>query len=148
MPGPPRRLDAPDWLSVAVRGGGDLPAGADEFARDRDRDDPGRLAAPVAQQVPAGVQPALDAPGVVDQRGVLAALADRELAADRRREPVVQRCLDQQSAGVGGAGLGDLAQPAGLAGAVLGRDQPDVLGDRVWVLEAVPGADLRAQSER
>src|ERR671918_1756432 len=147
MPGPPRRLDAPDWLSVAVRGGGDLPAGADEFARDRDRDDAGRLAAPVAQQLPAGVEPALDAPGVVDQRGVLAALADRELAADRRREPVVQRRLDQQPAGVGGAGLGDLAQPAGLAGAVLGRDQADIAGERVGMLEAPPVTDLGAQPE-
>jgi hypothetical protein len=64
-------------------GGGDLPAGADEFAGDRDGHDAGRLAAAVAQQVPAGVQPPLDAPGVVDQRRVLAALTDGELAADR-----------------------------------------------------------------
>jgi hypothetical protein len=41
------------------------------------------------------VQPALDARGVIDDGWVLAALADRELAADRWREAVVQRGLDQ-----------------------------------------------------
>ena len=69
-------------------------------------------------------------------------------AADRWRQPVVQRGFDEQPAGVGGAGLGDLAQPARLARAVLGRDQPDVAGDRVGVLEASPVTDLGAQPER
>jgi hypothetical protein len=53
MPGPPRRLDAPDVVSRCL-GGGDLPAGADKFAGDRDDHDAGRLAAPIAQQVPGG----------------------------------------------------------------------------------------------
>src|SRR3954452_8787670 len=129
-------------------GGGGLPAGADQLAGDGDRDYAGWLAAAFAPKLPAVVQPALDAPRVVDERGVLAALADREFAADRRGEAVVKRGLDQQPAGVGGPGLGDLAQPAGLAGAVLRRDQADEFRDRVAMLEAVPVADLRAQPER
>lgn len=52
----------------------------------------------------------MDAPWVIDQRGVRAASADGELAADRRREPVVQGGFDEQPAGVRKAGLGDLAQ--------------------------------------
>src|SRR4051812_33642300 len=126
---PPRRARR---MSALV-GGGDLPAGADELARDRDGHDPSWLAAAGAQRVPARVEPSLHAPGVVDERGVLAALAERERPADRRREAVVQRGLDEQSASVPGAGLGDLAQPPALAGAVLGGDQADVAGDRVRV---------------
>jgi hypothetical protein len=128
MPGPPRRLDTPDVMSRCL-GGGDLPAGADEFARDRDGHDPGRLAAPGAQPVPAGIEAALDAPGVIDQRRVVAALADRQRAADGRGQPGVQRGFDQQPARLGGAGLGDRAQPARLAGAVLRRDRSDVGGE-------------------
>jgi hypothetical protein len=134
------------WSGSA--GGGDLPAGADELARDRDGHDAGRLAAAVAQQVPARVEPSLDAPGVVDERRVVAALADGEIAADRRRQPVVQRGFDEQPAGVGGAGLGDLAEPPRVSRAVLGRNQPDVAGDRIRVIEALPVTDLRAQPQR
>ena len=76
MPGPPRRLDAPDVMWSALGRGGDLPAGADELARDRDGHDAGRLATAVAQQLPAGVEPSLDAPGVVNERRVLAAALD------------------------------------------------------------------------
>src|SRR2546430_1920572 len=36
MPGPPRRLDAPDGCVGDLVGGGDLPAGADELAGDGD----------------------------------------------------------------------------------------------------------------
>jgi hypothetical protein len=53
-----------------------------------------------AQCVPARVEAALDAPGVVDERGVVAGLADGELAADRRRQAVVRRGLDEQRSGV------------------------------------------------
>ncbi len=116
--------------------------------RDRDGHDAGRLVAPVARQVPAGVRSPLHAPGVVDERRVLAALADGEYAADRRRQPVVQRRLDEQPAGVGGAGLGDLAQPTGVARAVLGRDQADIGGQRVGMLKAAPVTDLGAPPER
>jgi hypothetical protein len=58
---------------------------------------------------------------VVDERRVLAALADRELGADRWCEPVVQRGFDQQPTGMTGTGFGDLAQPARLAGVDLPR---------------------------
>src|SRR5918995_634877 len=99
MPGPPRRPDAPDVM-WSGSGGGDLPAGADQLASERDRDHAGGLAAAFAQQLPARVQSALDAPGLIDHGRVLAAVADRELAADRRCEAVVQRGLDQQPASV------------------------------------------------
>src|SRR4051812_3772409 len=50
-------------------GGGDLPARADQLAGDGDRDHPGWLAAAFAQKLPARVQPALNAPRLVDERG-------------------------------------------------------------------------------
>src|SRR3954471_6665106 len=49
---------------------------------------PGWLAAAGAQRVRARVEPSLHAPGVIDEREVPAALADRERPADRRREAV------------------------------------------------------------
>jgi hypothetical protein len=55
MPGPPRRLDAPDCDVAPESGGGDLPTGADQLTSDRDRDHAGRLAAAFAQQLPARV---------------------------------------------------------------------------------------------
>src|SRR4051794_3382092 len=116
-------------MSSGSGGGGDLPTGADELARDRDGHDAGRLAAPVAQRVPAGIEAALDAPGVVDQRRVVTALTDGQLAADRRSQAVMQRGFDEQPTRVRRAGFGDLAQPTGLARAVLRRDQSDVGGE-------------------
>jgi len=65
------------------------------------------------------------------ERRVVAALAAGELAADRRRQAVMERRFDEQLARVRGADLGDLAQPARLAAAVLGRHEPDMGGERV-----------------
>ena len=49
--------------------GGDLPAVGGELAGDRDRDDPAWFAAGVFELAPTGVEPALGAPGDVDDLG-------------------------------------------------------------------------------
>ena len=90
----------------------DLPAEAGEFAGDRDRDDAVGLVAGVFELAPAGVQPSLGAPGDVDGLRRLAALATLELGGDGGVSLVVVGGLDQQPAGVGGAGLGDRALAA------------------------------------
>ena len=99
--------------------GGDLPAVGGEFAGDRDGDDPAGFVAGVFELAPAGVQPALRFPGDVDDLGCVSALAALERFADRGAAAVVPGCLDQQPAGVGGAGLGDRPEPALLTGGVL-----------------------------
>ena len=99
--------------------GGDLSAVAGEFAGDRDRDDPAWFAAGVFELAPASVEPALGAPGDLDDLGGLAAPAAFERVTDRRAAAVVVARLDQQPAGVGGAGLRDRPQPALGAGGVL-----------------------------
>jgi hypothetical protein len=99
--------------------GGDLPAVGGELAGDRDRDDPAGLAARVFELAPAGVEPALGAPGDVDDPGRLPALAALERFTDDRAAAVVVGGLDQQPSGVRGAGLGDRPEPALAAGGVL-----------------------------
>jgi hypothetical protein len=49
--------------------GGDLPAVAGEFAGDRDGDDPAGFVAGVFELAPANGEPALRAPGDVDDLG-------------------------------------------------------------------------------
>ena len=99
--------------------GGDLPAVGGELAGDRDGDDPAGFAAGVFELAPAGVEPALRMPGDVDDLGCLPALAALERFTDRGAAAVVVGRLDQQPAGVGGAGLGDRPEPALSAGGVL-----------------------------
>jgi hypothetical protein len=52
--------------------------------------------------------------------------------------------FDQQPSGVLGAGLGDRSLAAGLAGALLGGDQPDVAHQLFGVLEPFEAVDLGA----
>ena len=99
--------------------GGDLPAVGGEFAGDRDRDDPAGFTAGVFELAPAGVEPSLRFPGDVDDLGCLPALAALERLADHGPAAVVVARLDQQPAGVGGAGLGDRPEPPMAAGGVL-----------------------------
>ena len=128
--------------------GGDLPAVGGELASDRDRDDPAGFVAGVFELAPAGVESALRAPGDVDDLGCLPALAALERFTDRGPAAVVVGRLDQQPPGVGGAGLGDRSQPPLRAGGVLGGDDPEVGGELVGMIEALPFADLGAQPER
>jgi hypothetical protein len=116
--------------------GCDLPAVGGEFAGDRDGDDPVGFAAGVFELAPAGVESSLRAPGDVDDLGCLSALAALERFTDRRAATVVVGSLDQQPAGVGGAGLGDRPEPALRAGRVLARDDPEVGGELVGMIEA------------
>jgi hypothetical protein len=124
------------------RAGGDLPAVGGELAGDRDRDDPAGFAPRVFELAPAGVEPALRFPGDVDDLGRLPALAALERFTDRGAAAVVVGRLDQQPSGVRGAGPGDRPQPALAATGVLGRDDPEVGGELVGVIEAPPLADL------
>ena len=70
------------------------------------------------------------------------------LSSDAGLAAVVVGGLDQQSAGVAGAGFGDRPLAALLAAGVFGGDDPDVGGELVGVVEAVKLADLGAQPER
>src|ERR1039458_7632964 len=110
------------WCGCRVERGGagrDLPAVGGELAGDRDGDDPAGFATGVFELAPAGVEPALRFPGDVDDFGWVAALAAFERFTDSWAAAIVPGCLDQQPAGVGGAGLGDRPEPALRAAGVL-----------------------------
>jgi hypothetical protein len=87
---------------------------------------------------PAGVEPALRAPGDVDDLGCLSALATLERFTDRWPATVVVGRLDHQPAGVGGPGLRDRSEPTLRAAGVLARDDPDVGGELVSDDRTVP----------
>jgi hypothetical protein len=57
----------------------------------------------------------------------------------------VPGCLDEQAAGVFGAGLGDRSLAALLAGGVLAGNDAEVAGKQARVLEAGEVADLGGQ---
>jgi len=99
--------------------GGDLPAVAGELAGDRDGDDAVGLVAGVFELSPAGVQASLRAPGDIYDLRRLVALTALELEPDAGLAAVVVGGLDQQPAGVGGAGLGNRSLAAALAAGVL-----------------------------
>jgi hypothetical protein len=94
------------------------------------------------------MQTLLSLPGERDDVCVLAVLAALERLTLGGCSAVVPGGLDQEPAGVTGAGLGDLALTATLPGAVLAGDQPDVAHQLPRALEALPVADLRAQPDR
>jgi hypothetical protein len=81
------------WMGSA---GGDLRAVAGELEGDRDGDDPAWFVAGVFELARAGVEPALRAPGDVDDLGCLSALAALERFPDRGSAAVVVCGLDQQ----------------------------------------------------
>ena len=101
---------------------GDLPAEGGQLARDRDGDDGVALAALLLERLPALVEASLCTPGNLDHTRVLAALANAKLVRDARRAPIVPGGLDEQAAGVLGAGLGD-----GALAALLDEAGPDLL---------------------
>src|SRR5205823_12097715 len=103
----------------------DCPAEAGELAGGGDGDQGAAFVA-LLQSCPGAVQAALRGPGDRDRLGWLASLSFGERGADPRAFAVMPRSLDQQPARVRGAGLGDRPEPALLAAARLGGDQPDV----------------------
>src|SRR5919197_1016866 len=124
---------------------GGLPAERGELARDGDRDHAGGLASLVVQVPPAGVQAPLGAPGDLDHAWVLPGLAARECLADAWRVAVVLGGLDQQSARMRRAGLGDRSLPAPGVGGALGGHDPEEPRQQGGPPEASPVADLGAQ---
>jgi hypothetical protein len=104
--------------------GRDRPDEAGELARAGD-DDLLLWFAAAGHSLPALVEALLAAPGALDDDGVLAALAAGELVADRRPAARVPGRLDQQSADVAVADLGDRPLPALVAGGVLRGDKSD-----------------------
>ena len=116
----------------------DLPAVGGELACDSDRDDPAGLAPRVFELAPASVQPALRFPGDVDDIGCVPALAELERLTDAGALAVVVGGLDQQSPGVGRAGLGDRPEPPLGAGGVLAGNDPEVGGELIRMIEASP----------
>ena len=82
-----------------------------------------RLASLEDEVAPAAVKALLGAPSDVDHAWVLAAVAAAELVADPGGMAVVVGGLDEQAAGVAGAGLGDRALAAlGARGVLAGHD--------------------------
>src|ERR687898_1706355 len=112
-----------DVVRPGLVGVGDRPAEAGQLAGDGDGDDRAALAALGVQALPAAVEALLGGPGDRQHVGGLSGLAALERLPLGRCAAVVPGGLDEQPAPVPGARLGDLALPAGLAGAVLRRDQ-------------------------
>jgi hypothetical protein len=67
----------------------------------------------------------LAAPGALDHRRVMPALATGEFVTDLRASPRVPGRLDQQPPDVAVTDLGDRPLPALLAGGALGWYEPD-----------------------
>ena len=107
-----------------------------------------RRLARASRRCPGAVQSLLGAPGDRDRLGGLAVLAVGERLADAWARAVVPGGLDQQPAGVPGAGLGDRPEPALLPGRVLAWDQPDVAHQLLGAGEPLEVADLGAQPDR
>ena len=119
----PAARRARSWWCFSGKCGG-LPEEAGELARAGDRDDAGRFASLPLEVLPALVQAPLAAPGDLEHARVLVLLAAGERLADARRVAVVVGRLDQEPAGVAGAGLGDRALAAPLVRAALRADDP------------------------
>ena len=96
-------------------GGHDRPAEAGQVAGDCRGDDRFAFAALVVEAAPEVMQPLLRSPCDRDHGGGLVLLAVLERWPEPRWAAVVPGGLDQQPAGVLGAGLGDRSLAAGLA---------------------------------
>jgi hypothetical protein len=106
-------------MVVGSVGVGERPAEAGEFAGDGNGNDRFAFAALGVQSLPDAVQSSLGLPGDLDDRGGLSVLAALQRLAFGGRAALVPGGLDQQPAGVPGAGLGDRALAALVAAGVL-----------------------------
>jgi hypothetical protein len=129
-------------------GGGGLPQKRGQFASAGHGDDTGGLATLAVQALPLPVQALLGAPGDSAHAWVLAVLAALQGDPDAWLAAVVVGRFDQETAGVGGPGLGDgtLAAPA-VAGVLAGHD-PQIAGQLAGMAEAAERTDLGAQPRR
>ena len=128
------------WLEderLVGRGG---PEESGELAGDRDGRDGGALPAFGGEVAVAAVQPDLGLPGAL--------VGERAAFADAGWVVVGPGGLDEQSARVVVAGLGDVPAVALLSGGVLRRDDPQPGAQLPRVTEPVKVADLGDQPER
>ena len=125
----------------SVKGGG-LPEESGKLACAGDHDDTGVLAAAVVQVHPALVKAPLGTPGDLHHPRVLAPLAPGERFADARLVAVMVCGLDQQAAGVAGAGLGDRALATLLAGGALGGHDAEKARQQAGLSKPPEVADL------
>jgi hypothetical protein len=98
--------------------------------------------------LPALVEALLAAPGALNDDRVLSALAAGELVADLRSAACAPGRLDEETADVAVADLGDRALPALLAARMLGGHEPDEGHELLGPTEAVEVADLGDKRER
>src|SRR5581483_2676897 len=126
--------------------GRERPAVAGEFACDRDRDDRASLATPL-ERLPATVETARASLGLGTNSGRLSLPAPRQDRALPQRPALVPGGLDEQSAGVAVAGLGDRAELTPLTAGVLARGQAQERSQRLRA-EAHPVAELDRERER
>ena len=89
----------------------------------------------------------LGAPGGLQDVVALACLAPRERGSPARRARVVVRRLDEQPAGMRGAGLGDRPLRGTLARLVQRGREPEPGGQLRGALEAPPVVHLEVQGE-
>jgi hypothetical protein len=132
-------------LGLVGRGGG--PEEAGEFACDGDGRDVAGLAA-FAEALVEAVQPSLGAQRDLDDVVGLSRAAFGERDTRPGLGQVVPGGLDEEPAGVAGAGLGDRALPAALPGLVEGRDEAEPGGQLRRPLETSEVADLEREHER
>jgi hypothetical protein len=107
------------------------------MAGDGDSDDRLGLAALAVEAAPELVESLLRVPGDREYLRGLVVLRALERRASPRRAAVMPGRFDPEPAGVPGTGLGDRALAARLAGAVLGRDEPELTHQLIGPLEAV-----------
>jgi len=129
-----------------TRGG--LPQERGQLTRAGDGGNAGGLAPLAIQVLPALVQAPLRTPGDLDHARVLALLTASECDPDVRLGAVMVGGLDQQPAGMAGAGLGDRALTALLVGGALGGNDAEEAREQLRRCEAPEVADLRAQAGR
>ena len=118
-----------------------------EFPCNGDGDDRASFAAPF-EVPPAPVQSTRGLLGPRSYGGRLAGTAAAEGDAWAQRTPLMPGGLDEQAACVLGAGFGDRAVAAPLAGGVLAGNESELAAEELRVREAAPVADLGAEPER
>src|SRR5262245_57890822 len=127
------------WWGLVGHGGG--PEEAGEFAGDGDGGEVAGLVA-LAEALVEAVEAALCAQRDLDDVVRLARASFGERGSDARLRQVAPGRFHEQPSRVAGAGLGDCALPAALAGLVERGHESEPAGQLRWPREPCPVADL------